>query len=122
MTVDFKEQLAGRVIDDAEPEWDALDKLVGPEETGWFMWMYAIELEDGTILNVYKHIESREYLHLGADGSAFTYLRWGTYTRTSARNEANFACERSSYFNELPLRGPWASGPRRMGYELDIPF
>ena len=39
-----------------------------------FMWMFAVELDDGTILNAYKHKWTRCYFHLAEDGRAFYYV------------------------------------------------
>jgi hypothetical protein len=46
---------------------------VGEQVTGDFMWMYEVELEDGTHLQAYKHIDTRGYIHLAAGGQAYYY-------------------------------------------------
>ena len=38
------------------------------------MWMFAIELSDGTRVHAYKHRTTRRYFHLGEDGRAFAYI------------------------------------------------
>jgi hypothetical protein len=55
------------------PNWQPLLDLLGEELTGDFMWMFEVELDDGTLLQAYKHWYTRGYIHLAADGSAFVY-------------------------------------------------
>lgn len=38
------------------------------------MWMYEVELETGTRLQVYKHGSSRGNLHLSDKGEAYSYV------------------------------------------------
>jgi hypothetical protein len=37
------------------------------------MWMFEVVLDDGTPLQAYKHIDTRRYVHLAPDGTAFYY-------------------------------------------------
>jgi hypothetical protein len=37
------------------------------------MWMHAVRLEDDRIVHAYKHFETRRYLHLAEDLTAFDY-------------------------------------------------
>jgi len=67
--------LSGRPTLRDRPDWDPLIDLVGLELVRWFMWMYAIELADGSSVHAYKHRGTRHYLHLSTDGRAFAYLR-----------------------------------------------
>jgi len=53
-----------------EPEWEPLLNFA-PDHIGDFMWMYAVELTDGTRLQTYKHYWTREYLHLDEEGRTF---------------------------------------------------
>jgi hypothetical protein len=55
-----------------EPEWEPLLNFAA-DHVGGFMWMYAVELTDGTRLQAYKHYWTRDYLHLDGDGRAFVY-------------------------------------------------
>lgn len=56
-----------------EPEWEPLLNLA-PDHVGAFMWMYALQLTDGTRLQAYKHYWTRNYLHLDDEGRAFVYV------------------------------------------------
>jgi hypothetical protein len=57
-----------------EPEWDPLIRIVGPILVEMFMWMYVAELPDGSDLHAYKHVATRRYLFLTADGRCFAYV------------------------------------------------
>ena len=65
--------LTGRSIS-SQPNWKPLLDLIGLELVDWFMWMFAIELSDGTRVHAYKHRTTRRYFHLGEDGRAFAYI------------------------------------------------
>jgi hypothetical protein len=54
------------------PEWRPLEDALR-QQIGEFMWMFEVELFDGTLLQAYKHIHTRRYVHLAPDGTAFTY-------------------------------------------------
>lgn len=56
-----------------KPDWGPLLDAVGERVTGDFMWMFEVVLDDGTPLQAYKHIDTRRYVHLAPDGTAFFY-------------------------------------------------
>jgi len=57
------------------PEWAPLENLLGSDELcAHFMWMFDVELEDGEIVNAYKHRWTRRYVHLDRHGRAFAYM------------------------------------------------
>ena len=70
--------LTGRSIS-SQPNWRPLLELIGLELVDWFMWMFAIELSDGTRVHAYKHRTTRRYFHLGEDGRAFAYIPRHSY-------------------------------------------
>ena len=55
-----------------EPEWQPLLDFA-PGHVDDFMWMFAVELEDGLRLDAYKHCWTRRYLHLTSKGRVFVY-------------------------------------------------
>lgn len=69
--------LAGTIRQGERPVWQPLLDLVGEDLTGWFMWMYELELADRSPLHAYKHIATRRYLHLAEDGRTFAYQSAG---------------------------------------------
>jgi hypothetical protein len=67
--------IRGEIRQCDNPEWGPLEALLGSDDLcSHFMWMGDVELEDGTILNAYKHSWTRRYLHLADDGRTFDYL------------------------------------------------
>jgi hypothetical protein len=62
------------------PDWDPLEAVLCSDDLcAHFMWMADVELEDGTIVNEYKHRWTRQYLRLADDGRAFRYAGEGRY-------------------------------------------
>jgi hypothetical protein len=55
------------------PEWEPLLNLA-PDHVVDFMWMYTVQLTDGTRIQAYKHYWTRNYLHLSEDGRAFVFV------------------------------------------------
>ena len=62
------------------PDWDPLRVFL----CGDFMWMHDVQLDDGTLLNAYKHRITRRYLHLAEDGRAFVYTGNDRYQEVDA--------------------------------------
>ena len=60
----------GKLTGVAEPDWEPLLRLarVYIDE---FMWMFLVELEDGTRVQAYKHVWTRRYLYLASDDRSF---------------------------------------------------
>jgi hypothetical protein len=56
------------------PDWGPLERTVGYDVVGDFMWMFEVELEDGRMLQAYKHIDTRRSVHLDANCDALVYL------------------------------------------------
>jgi hypothetical protein len=69
----------GDAIQGHDPDWAPLVAAVGEELVGDFMWMYEVELENGTEVQAYKHIDTRRYVHLDAAGMAYAYESPGRY-------------------------------------------
>jgi hypothetical protein len=65
------------------PEWEPILNLA-PDHIDDFMWMYAVELSDGTRLQVYKHYWTRNSLHLDNEGRAFIYVGTERYEEVNA--------------------------------------
>ena len=65
--------IRGRVLRVEAPEWEPLLNLA-PDHVGDFMWMYTVQLTDGTRIQAYKHYWTRHYLHLSEDGRAFVFV------------------------------------------------
>jgi len=61
------------------PNWEPLVNAVGERVAGDFMWMFEVELSDGRSLQAYKHVDTRCYVHLAADGQAHYYKEPNRY-------------------------------------------
>jgi hypothetical protein len=71
--------IKGEVTQWDRPNWEPLVDAVGERVTGDFMWMHEVELSDGPSLQAYKHIDTRRYVHLAADGQAYSHEPSGRY-------------------------------------------
>ena len=80
-----KGTLPGTMRQGDRPVWQPLLDLIGEDLTGWFMWMYEVELADQAPLHAYKHIATRRYLHLTEDGRTFAYVPEGNYAEIAPR-------------------------------------
>jgi hypothetical protein len=67
-----------------KPSWEPLLGLVGKELVTGFMWMFAVELDDGAEVHAYTAVSTRRYLHLAADGRAFKVRNDKRYEEVSA--------------------------------------
>ncbi|MGA2924897.1 MAG: hypothetical protein ABSG43_02695 [Solirubrobacteraceae bacterium] len=65
--------IRGKARQGDAPDWSPLENLLDTELCAQFMWMFDVKLEDGTLLNAYKHIWTRRYFHLSDDGRTFYY-------------------------------------------------
>jgi hypothetical protein len=74
--------VSGRDSPADEPDWDPLERFLPHELCGLFMWMYALDLDNGQALQAYKHSSTRRYLFLDGDGDAYERLGRGRYRRT----------------------------------------
>ena len=72
----------GESTQGGSPDWRPLLEAVGEGVTQDFMWMFEVTLSDGRRLQAYKHIDSRGYVHLATDGTAFLYEPPDRYRRT----------------------------------------
>jgi hypothetical protein len=66
--------ITGKMTRGDNAVWEPLLAAVGGHRAGWFMWMYEVELDDGTAVHVYKHISTRRSMHLTEDGRAFVFV------------------------------------------------
>ncbi len=51
-----------------EPNWAPLFKILPPGQAELFMWMHTVVYDGGLRLEAYKHVITRQYLYLDADG------------------------------------------------------
>jgi hypothetical protein len=77
--------LPGTMLESQRLVWQPLLDLVGEQLVEWFMWMFEVELADGSRVHGYKHVATRRYFHLGEDGRAFAYRSVDRYVEISRR-------------------------------------
>jgi hypothetical protein len=65
--------IKGEMTQGERPDWEPLVNAVGTRVAGDFMWMFEVELSDGRSLQAYKHVDTRGYAHLTANGEAYYY-------------------------------------------------
>ena len=72
--------------DESSLDWGPLERLAGVVSSARrgvvldaddFMWMGRGELDDGTLLHLYKHRDTRRYLNLDGSGHAWRYDHGG---------------------------------------------
>src|SRR5690349_4117500 len=67
--------IAGEMRQGSVPDWKPLEEtFLSDDICDYFMWMFDVELEDGRIINAYKHYDTRRYIHLGSDLRAYWYV------------------------------------------------
>jgi hypothetical protein len=101
-----------RAVAEDEPDWGPLVQVVGEDLAGWFMWMFAPRTRGGRVLQAYKHIGSRCYLHLDAAGGAYQYMSSGRYRRIDLADALELVFEPWWSSGEAPLEdvvAAWAA-------------
>ena len=71
----------GRMTQGCKPDWRPLEDLVGEELASEFMWMFEVQLASDVLLQAYKHIDTRRYLHLDPSGTTYVYEDPDRYRR-----------------------------------------
>jgi hypothetical protein len=67
-----KKKWQGQMLPSYEAGWEPLLEFA-PNHVGDFMWMFAVELEDGRRLDAYKHWWTRRYVHLTGKARVFVF-------------------------------------------------
>jgi hypothetical protein len=80
-----KRILRGGEMQGGQPNWEPMLELA-PEEIDDFMWMFEVELEDGAMVQAYKHWWTRGYVHLDFGGRAFVFTEDNRYEEVSAED------------------------------------
>jgi hypothetical protein len=72
------------MLDVRAPEWEPLLNFA-PDHIDDFMWMYSVDLKDGTRLQAYKHYWTRRHLHLDGKERAYVFQEDRRYREVAAR-------------------------------------
>jgi hypothetical protein len=76
-------KLFGSRRGDSVPDWRPLFGL-SPSDVGDFMWMYRVDLVDGTVVEAYKHWRTRKYVYLDASGRGYEPVGEATFEEGDA--------------------------------------
>jgi hypothetical protein len=99
-----RKTFAGEMLDPGEAEWGPLRELV-TSLLDDFMYMFAVDLEDGRRLHAYKHYYTRCYVHLDSEGRAFAYTDSDRYVEINPLFAIDEVLKAHSR-----LRGPESAG------------
>ena len=111
------------MVQGERPDWDPLLRTVGERVTGDFMWMFEVELETGTRVHAYKHIDTRRYVHLDQDGTAWVYSprdRYRPYPVTEVLTEVFRPLPGLAGVTDEQIEASWAAVARLDGAGLDV--
>jgi len=78
-----KRRLRGRRRAGSAPDWRPLFGL-SPSDVLDFMWMYRVDLVDGTVVEAYKHLSTRKYIYLDASGRGYELVGEATFEEGDA--------------------------------------
>jgi uncharacterized DUF497 family protein len=107
-----KKTLRGGEMQGGDPNWEPLLELA-PEEIDDFMWMFQVELEDGAMVQAYKHWWTRRYVHLDFAGRAFVFIDSGLYEEVDADELLSAVLHRRESRAKIVRQNEWV-GPERL--------
>jgi hypothetical protein len=76
-------RLRGSRRGDSVPDWRPLFGL-SPRDVADFMWMYRVDLVDGTVVDAYKHWLTRKYVYLDLPGRGYELVGEATFEEGDA--------------------------------------
>jgi hypothetical protein len=93
------------------PDWRPLLDF-RPDQIPEFMWMFRVDLDDGTVVEAYKHSRTRQYLHLDHDGRAYVSLGNRRYEETDLQALLDEALAGHRSRASIVRRNEWIDGER----------
>jgi hypothetical protein len=93
------------------PDWRPLLAL-SPEDVPEFMWMFRTELEDGTMVEAYKHYWTRRYVHLDPEGRGYEFIPGGIYEETDPRSLLDEALDSWETRGSIVRQNIWVDAER----------
>jgi hypothetical protein len=106
-----KRIVRGGEIHGLRPDWRPLLDFA-PDEIPEFMWMFRVDLDDGTVVEAYKHSWTRSYLHLDAEGRAYAFRGGGWYEETDPRSLLEEVLEGCESRASIVRQNDWVDGER----------
>jgi len=113
--------ILGNIVQYDEPVWEPLERAVGEDLAGWFMWMFEVQTTDYRRFQAYKHRATRQYLNVDHQGNAYDYVdevdrrdRYSTLPLAEAIELALASWERlGASADDLALAGAAVARARR---------
>jgi hypothetical protein len=106
-----KRIVRGGDIHGLRPDWRPLLDFA-PDEIPEFMWMFRVDLEDGSVVEAYKHSWTRRYLHLDSGGRAYAFRAGGWYEETDPRSLLEEVLEGCESRASIVRQNDWVDGER----------
>lgn len=104
-----KRIVRGGEIHGLRPDWRPLLDFA-PDEIPEFMWMFRIDLEDGTVVEAYKHSWTRRYLYLDSLGRAYAFRAGGWYEEADPRSLLEEVLEGCESRASIVRQNDWVDG------------
>jgi hypothetical protein len=93
------------------PDWRPLLDFV-PDEVPEFRWMFRVELEDGSVVEAYKHSWTRQYLHLDENGRAFRFVGGRSYEEVDPEELLSSVLANCEPRANIVRQNVWVDGQR----------
>jgi hypothetical protein len=80
---------------DCEPgrrDFTALQELVRDVIVSQFLWMFEVELQNGSRMDIYRHRDTCGYLYVAEDGRTFDWAARGQFRETDPLDSLMDAC------------------------------
>jgi hypothetical protein len=106
----IRKRAAGTEPSGLRPDWRPLIAFA-PDEVPDFMWMFRDFLEDGIVVEAYKHSWTRQYLHLDSSGRAYEFVGEG-YREVDQQSLLARALRGCGGRASIVRQNEWISGER----------
>jgi hypothetical protein len=106
-----KKRRTGSEPSGLRPDWRPLIAFA-PDEVPDFMWMFRDFLEEGIVVEAYKHTWTRQYLHLDADGRAYVFTGGSSYEEVDPAELLTDVLRGYESRADIVRRNDWMDGNR----------
>jgi hypothetical protein len=107
----IKKRLPGKELSGIRPDWRPLIEFA-PDEVPDFMWMFRDFLEDGSVVEAYKHTWTRQYLHLDEAGRAYVFIGGVSYEEVDPHALLEQVLEGQPSRASIVRQNDWVDGKR----------
>jgi hypothetical protein len=85
--------IGGSFCEPGRRDFTALEELVRDVIVTRFEWLFEVELEDGSRMDIYRHRDTCEYLYAAEDGRTFDWAARGRFRETDPLDALMAVCE-----------------------------